>query len=474
MNTKFIYIFSLIFILLSCTMEKNSYQKANQLFQQGNFSDLKKYAEHIKNQKHPDSILIQKLDSLQDIASRIRLDFSISEQRVDSMLKEQIDTFTAGDKERWEKKGWLEYRLFDGEKRYFNRSVSNLKLRLAQQKDSTQGLQPSVNELSKFRMAHTEKVIAETKKAGQLTEPVHYTITYTLTVKPDVVPAGETLKCWLPYPKENRDRQTDVKLLETSQPDFIISPDTSGHRSLFMEKNAQAGKPTIFQIKYSFTAYAQYFDLSKINILPYNKNSEIYKQYTAEQPPHIAFTPQIKSLADKIVGNETNPVKIVKKLYDWIDNNIIWSGALEYSTMPNIPKYVLNNDKGDCGMQTLLFISMARYKGIPVKWQSGWMLHPDAVNLHDWSEVYYQGIGWVPLDMSFGRQQSSNYALRYFYMSGMDAYRLIVNDKISAEFSPQKTFLRSETVDFQRGEVESETENLYFDKWNYNMEVEYK
>jgi len=33
--------------------------------------------------------------------------------------------------------------------------------------------------------------------------------------------------------------------------------------------------------------------------------------------------------------------------------------------------------------------------------------------------------------------------------------------------------MRSETVDFQRGELEWKGGNLYFDKWDYKMEVGY-
>jgi len=167
------------------------------------------------------------------------------------------------------------------------------------------------------------------------------------------------------------------------------------------------------------------------------------------------------------------PKKIVQKIYEWIDAHIIWSGALEYSTIDNIPEYVLQHRRGDCGMQTLLFMTMARYKRVPVKWQSGWMLHPNEVNLHDWCEVYYEGVGWVPLDMSFGLQPTKKHSLRYFYMSGMDAYRFIVNDKISAPFTPKKEHMRSEPIDFQRGEVEWKGGNLYFDKWTYRMDVDY-
>jgi hypothetical protein len=58
-------------------------------------------------------------------------------------------------------------------------------------------------------------------------------------------------------------------------------------------------------------------------------------------------------------------------------------------------------------------------------------------------------------------------------MSGIDAYRLIINDGIGGEFYPAKKFLRSEPWDFQRGEVEWKGGNLYFNQWNYRLEVNY-
>jgi len=134
---------------------------------------------------------------------------------------------------------------------------------------------------------------------------------------------------------------------------------------------------------------------------------------------------------------------------------------------------VLNNRHGDCGMKTLLFMSMARYAGIPCKWQSGWMLHPGELNLHDWCEVYYEGIGWVPLDQSFGLQNSENQQLKYFYISGIDEYRLIINDDFSSEFEPEKQFFRSEPIDFQRGELEWKGGNIYFNRWNYHVDITY-
>jgi transglutaminase-like putative cysteine protease len=119
-------------------------------------------------------------------------------------------------------------------------------------------------------------------------------------------------------------------------------------------------------------------------------------------------------------------------------------------------------------------MTLCRYNGIPVKWQSGWMLHPGEVNLHDWSEVYFEGYGWVTADQSFGLTDSQDEDVKYYFLGNTDPYHLIINDDYSSTLYPSKIFPRSETVDFQRGELEWRGGNIYFDKWDYHMDVEYK
>ena len=50
---------------------------------------------------------------------------------------------------------------------------------------------------------------------------------------------------------------------------------------------------------------------------------------------------------------------------------------------------------------------------------------------------------------------------------------MTVNQDFGMDLYPAKTYPRSETVDFQRGEVEWEGGNLYFPYWNYDMDITY-
>ena len=106
---------------------------------------------------------------------------------------------------------------------------------------------------------------------------------------------------------------------------------------------------------------------------------------------------------------------------------------------------MLDNGHGDCGQVSLLFISLCRSLGIPARWESGWMLHPGEINLHDWAEAYLEGV-MDSIDQSFGIQKGP---LPLFYSRGIDAYRWVVNTGISGPLYPAKTYPRSETVDFK-------------------------
>ncbi|MDP3581262.1 MAG: transglutaminase-like domain-containing protein, partial [Ignavibacteria bacterium] len=341
------------------------------------------------------------------------------------------------------------------------------------QKEKVDGIK--IDPLDTFLKDYIPKVYeASTKTMERIVLPVKMKIKYTLTVKPNAVPDGEIIRCWLPYPKETNPRQTDIQLLRVSREEYTIANDKNLQRTLYLEETAKKDQATKFEMELTYTSKAEFVNLFESKMpITFDQTKDVFDEFTKEEFPHIVFSERIKSLSKQIIGDEKNPLQILKKIFTWIDENTPWASAREYSTIPNITEYSLEHKHGDCGIQTLVLMTLCRYNGIPAKWQSGWMMHPPEINLHDWCEIYIDGYGWIPVDQSFGIKKYLDEAQRYFYLGGIDAYRLIVNDAFSKPLYPAKIYPRSETVDFQRGEVEWRCGNLYFDKWNYDMEVEY-
>ena len=308
--------------------------------------------------------------------------------------------------------------------------------------------------------------------SGQIAAPKKMKVRHHITVKADAVPAGDTLRVWIPMPRPDVPRQTDVQLLGSSD-SVTVSPLEYGHYSAYMERVAEAGKPTEFYVDYQYTCWGQHFDLEGVEIAPYDTTSAVYKQYTAVRAPHLLQSESMRQLAAEIVGDETHPYLKLRKIFDYV-KQYPWASALNYSIIDDIPQYVLDNKKGDCGQVALLLINLARAAGIPARWQSGLMMHPGAWNMHDWAEVYYEGIGWTPVDVSFGRNQTlTNEGGAQFFDSGIDSYRMVANSDYTCGFYPPKKYPASDTVDFQAGEVETSDGNLFYDKWSWGLDIDY-
>jgi transglutaminase-like putative cysteine protease len=475
-RTKKILFPILLFLVFSCSQktEKISMSKIDGEEVAGNFAKASQYIDWYiaQNDLSPETIF--DLNTRKDVMHRIRLDFGKDRAAVKEYISRYYPDVDNEMLTNWENSGALEYKIIDGEKWYYNRAAPNL-FRLDREAIVRKAEIDAPAENNSILLTHLPEIIdALGKNAKTQATPVHMRVKYELTLQPNAVPDGEVVRCWLPYPREDHRRQSNVQLRSVSETDYVISPEQYAHRTIYMEKTAKKDEPLIFTIEFSYQHAPEWFNLNGKTIQPYDTQSELYKTNTAERPPHIVFTDSIKAISKRIVGNETNPYQKMRKIYEWIHTNFPWAGAREYSTLANIPQYVLENGHGDCGQVTLLFLTLARYNGIPARWQSGFNMQPGGLNMHDWSEFYIEGAGWIPMDQSFGLKYfSENNDVTYFYTNGTDAYRWIVNSDFSQPLYPAKIFLRSDDVDFQRGELEWRGGNIYFNKWSWDFEVTY-
>lgn len=412
-----------------------------------------------------------------DLHQRLLTDFCLTEAQVKEYIGKYLSDVTDEQMRQWEESKALECMMIDGEKRYFRNAGPNL-FRIDSAcysaKIAKEGIRQSESE--KVNKEHLPEVMASVKKEGRpVVAPKRMRITYTLTVDTNVVPAGKTIRCWLPYPRTDHPRQRDVKLITASEPEYVISPASCKHSTLYMEKKAIMNEPTVFSETFEYTSSAEWHNLKPEDVQPYDTTTALYKEYTAERETHIRFSTRILELAARLTAGETNPLLKAQRIFRWVNDHFPWASAREYSTIENIPEYVLDNGHGDCGQVSLLFITLCRCSGIPAHFQSGFMMHPNAWNLHDWAEVYFEGVGWVPVDQSFGIPTfAKSDEEKMFFLGGIDSWRMIVNSDYSMPLVPGKKYPRSETVDFQRGEVEWEGGNLYFPQWSYHMDIDYR
>lgn len=406
---------------------------------------------------------------------RMRLDFSLTADQVKTKVSQQIPDLTDAEFARWDAHGLFEHMAIDGERKYFDRSPSNL-FHLSAEAAArrrggttfvTSGLPEQVND---NYIDFDRKVIAQAKATGTSSVlPQRVRVTQTVTVDADAVPAGKTVRAWIPYPRADAGQQEDIHFVSSQPSAHRIAPGSALQRTVYLEQTAQAGKPTVFKITYEVTLYAQSHAIDPAKVLPARITPEL-APYLAERAPHIVFTEPLRVFSKQVVGDATNPYEIAQRIFAAVDD-IPWAGAREYSTIPDLSAYTLRAGHGDCGEQTLLLITLMRMNGIPARWQSGWTFtRGDYNDIHDWAWIYLAPYGWVPVDVTYGRFASDDPALKWFYLGGLDNFRIAFNDDFSREFVPAKRHFRSDTVDSQRGEVEWDGGNLYYDKWSYHFD----
>ena len=406
---------------------------------------------------------------------RIGLDFPLREADVRAKVREAIPDLRDDEFRAWDDANLLEHLVIDGEKRYFSRSVGNL-WRLSPAAVARRATPPKFTD-SPYESLHPYHArVREAALASGKTSvlPHRVRIKQSLTVEADAVPAGETVRAWIPYPRAIPGHQDDIRFVSSTPAKATIAPESTLQRTAYMERKAEQGKPTQFEVEYEVTLSAQYhpIDADKVQSLS-DKQRKDLAPFLDERAPHVVFTDDLRKLSRDTVGDEKNPYRIAQKLFRLVDDKFPWAGAREYSTLRNISDYTLHAHHGDCGQQTLLLITLLRLNGIPARWQSGMMFSDtDYWNLHDWGQVYLAPYGWVPMDVTFGRFDGAPDgppATEWFYLGGLDAWRIAFNDDWSTPFVPAKTHFRSETVDSQRGEVEWRGGNLYFDQFDYDF-----
>lgn len=418
-----------------------------------------------------------------DKIERIKGEFNIEKEQMLEYIKKYLPNVTDTQIDEWIAKRALEAKEIDGKLMFFKKGPHNLFLIDSIANKAYVAVEGEEVETSDFLQKYLPDVIPSLKSsASSYGKGEKMRVTVRMRVFPQAAPSGEIIRVWLPYIHAQHPKYKDVKLINVYRSDggsdYLISPGENLRQSIYFEMKANGTDTLKVGYTLEFTSYNQYFANLEKNIKPYDTTSTLYKKYTSEREQHIIFTPKIRELTAQVVGEEQNPYLKVKRIWEYIDKTIPWAGARDYSTIPNIPMYVLENGHGDCGQVTLLFMTMARIAGVPCKWQSGWMLHPEHLNLHDWAEVYYEGVGWVPVDQSFGHIGSKeNSELYYFYTKGLDAYRYIVNEEYGKEapLYPSKIYPHFDEVDFQMGEVEWRGGNIYngSNGWRCWMDIEY-
>ncbi|AYW46014.1 transglutaminase-like domain-containing protein [Tetragenococcus koreensis] len=438
----------------------------------GNFTLAEELIREKLNFAKTSQTLKQRLEGELAVLSALGEDqFPFDEQQAQKMLEEAFEKVEPDEIQELVRTNNVEWTYKKGQKYFHRRFIENL---VKTRHDYYERYRyEEENSIDNERQTELDDNIIEMKKNGQRKAK----ITLKQSIAPSVTITDQEgpFLAHLPLPRTNG-HVNKQEVFATTGPVLDIANPTACQRTIaFQTDNIN---DLFFEVKHEYEIKANYHDLFDVmenqKDFPKKLSDEEKKQFQnelAEKSPHILFTDFLDKLLAEMTTKEMNLLEKAYKIYEFVTTKVNYSYMREYFTIPNISEYCAVNQKGDCGVQAILFITLCRMAGIPAKWESGLYISEYTQGPHDWAKFYLPTIGWVYADASFGGSayRGHNTERWKYYFGNLDVFRMPANDDIQADFTVAKKQLRADPIDNQRGEFESNQRSFRFNELDWNV-----
>jgi hypothetical protein len=379
-------------------------------------------------------------------SDEVLFDYCLDRPQAEKVLADTFPGVPQSERNSWLDNESIEKIMTDGQERFYGDIAKNLAFRnltlLHQLMDA-----PGPNMVKEMMK---EVLEADANRTGTYFNPVNYTSNGTLTMQREDLPATGTLSIWIPAPIETAS-QTNVTLLSV-QPNAWVKTIPSPHDGLgqiYLETSLDnLTSDLVVSVVYSLTVFQKHFDIDPAAAGEYDKSSTEYITYTASQD-NIRITPEISAEAKAVVGNETNPYRQARLLYDYVTGNITYSFMPHFTLAAlGIPEseYVRVHRYGDCGAQSLYYSALLRSLGVPARACGGFQTFHNGTGTHFWAEFYLPAYGWVPVDVTAADmmdwipasaitdQERATY--KQFYFGNLDRMRYVIQNDEDVTLTP--------------------------------------
>ncbi len=400
-----------------------------------------------------------------ELINRLEGDYPYSLEEAMAIIRKDIPDFTEEEFRTLVDEFKIDWIYVKGSERYFDRFYDTL---LKVNKEFAARAKASHSHVDGEDEGGEEegvldRVIRIMKEKGSF--GVRLRIKATVKIKDEAFTPGKKVRVHIPIAADARQVKNIVIHKTFPEASFIAPPDAA-QRTVYFEEIMEENHE--FTVEYSYDNVVEYVEPDAKKVV-----KEQPSFFTAEENPHIVFTPYMKALAKELTAHTDNPLEKARAIYDFITLNVKYSYMREYFGLTDIAENCARNFRGDCGVQALLFITLSRLCGIPAKWQSGLNSSPESIGPHDWAEFYVAPYGWMFADPSFGggAHRVGAEHRRRFYFGNLDPYRMVANREFQAAFTPDKLHWRCDPYDNQTGEIEYEDKGLLYEEYTRSQEL---
>jgi transglutaminase-like putative cysteine protease len=246
-----------------------------------------------------------------------------------------------------------------------------------------------------------------------------FTLDYQVSVQG--VHAGSQVRLWLPIPPSNE--QQVVTIARQALPsDGTFGTETKyGNQMVYCETRAAADRDIMAAISYDVKRREVRRRLKDSGIKLTEKQQALFLSANALVPIN---SPQPSQLIEDI-DQSSDQLQLARQLYDRVDDHMKYD-----KSRPGYGKgdvlWACDSQFGNCTDFHSLFISFARTRGLPARFEIGFPLPPERGSgkiggYHCWAYFFVNGNGWFPVDIS---EADKHPELKEYYFGNLTENRV--------------------------------------------------
>lgn len=228
---------------------------------------------------------------------------------------------------------------------------------------------------------------------------------------------GAALKVWLPSPQTNQWQSiSGGDVVAEVQPRQTVGAKYSNQMHYFEMTVPKSGE-TIFEIPYTVQRKEV-----RLQDLKDDKKLNAGAFLTANDKVPLGGKSQLLLTDSSLPESRLAKAQV---LYDVVDEHVKYSKHGEGWGKGDV-EWVCDSRYGNCTDFHSLFISLARSRGIPARFEIGFPVSPDSESgpvggYHCWDWFHVDGKGWVPVDIS---EADKNPAMKDYYFGNLTPDRV--------------------------------------------------
>ena len=241
-----------------------------------------------------------------------------------------------------------------------------------------------------------------------------FQVTYEVRL-PSLPAGGKSLRIWVPLAASDRYQTIRRRTIQVSYPYQVTKDPEYGNDILFLTFQQPLPLQLDLSIQYDAEVHGERFELAGAALSKPTGEAKDLALYLRSNRLMVV-NDKVKRLADAITTRSKTPLEEAQAIYRYVIERMTYEKQTPGWGKGDTLR-ACDVGTGNCTDFHSLFISLARARGIPARFQIGLPIpekpEGEIPGYHCWAHVYLDGVGWVPVDASEAWKDRKR--LNYFF-----------------------------------------------------------